>query len=313
MLASLDAGAWTTGLSPENARACWAAALEGLPADLPPVEGRPPRAVLLICSGNVFTAPLPWMVQLAGRGVRVIVKPATGQEDAVRAMVAAVPGTEAREWIGGDIEAEAAAIAEVDGVIAFGGKEALTAIRGRIPPGVVYLPFGPRYGVSVVQRVSEANVTDHALYDGHGCMSPAAVFARESDLPEIAGWMAAAEARWPRGPLDPREAAAIRAWITLTRAVGEKVVGTGWAVLRLPIGHFSPVALPRVLIVHPFTDFDEVRAAVAPWREQLGTVATDLGGAFLGAPRMCAPGRMQMPASGRTHDGVDVLGALWKK
>jgi hypothetical protein len=219
---------------------------------------------------------------------------------------------EVRAWKGGDVEAEAAALREVQGVVAFGGSEALAAIGRRVPPGVVYLPFGPRFGVGVVQRPGWETVVDHALYDGRGCMSPAAVFARESDLDALAGLMAEAQAEWPRGPLSPHEAAGVRARITLARAVGDKRVGEGWAVLRMPVGQFSPEALPRVLVVHPFADVEEVRAAVAPWRDRLGTVATDLPGLFLGAPRMCAPGRMQFPGAGRRHDGVDVLAALWR-
>jgi hypothetical protein len=313
-LGALDPAAWGTGLSEANARACWTAAVGDLdPVALSaPVAGRPPRAVLIVCSGNVFTAPLPWMLHLAARGVRTLVKPATGQEAAVAAMADAIGGVELRAWRGGNVDAEAAALAEVDGVIAFGGAPALAAIRARLPPGVVWLGFGPRFGVSVVHTLTAATATDHALYDGHGCMSPAAVFARSHDLAAAAAWMEEAEARWPRGAVDPVDAATIRARIMLARAVGRKVVGTGWAVLELPTAQFSPVALPRVLVIHPFADVEEVRAAVAPWRSQLGTVATDIGGLYLGAPRMCAPGRMQHPTCGRLHDGIDVLGSLWR-
>lgn len=142
-------------------------------------------------------------------------------------------------------------------------------------------------------------------------MSPAACFAREVDLEAVAGWMAAAQARFPRGVVEPVEAAGIRARLMLARAAGRKIVGEGWAVIELSPAHFTPISLPRVLVIHPFRDVEEVRAAVAPWRDRLGTVATDLPGLYLGAPRMCAPGRMQHPSCGRFHDGVDVLGALW--
>jgi hypothetical protein len=313
-LAALDPADWGTGLSPANARACWAAAISCIGPDAlaNPLPGTPPRRVLIIGSANVFTAPLEWMVMLAARGVPVRIKPATGQEAAARAMAACIPGVEVREWRGGDEAAEADAMRDVDGILAFGGRQALAAIARRVPAGVVWLPFGPKFGVSVVQSVGAPSVLDHALYDGHGCMSPAAVFARESDLDAIAGWMRDAQAQLPRGDVAAADAAAIRARIVLARAVGEKVVGDGWAVLRLPIAHFSPEALPRVMVVHPFTDVEEVRAAVAPWRNQLGTVATDLPGLYLGAPRMCAPGRMQFPLAGRAHDGVDVLGKLWR-
>lgn len=314
-LAALDPTGWGTGLSADNARACWSGAVADLdPAALTaPVAGTKPDAVLIVCSGNVFTAPLPWLLHLRARGVRVIAKPASGQEASVRAMAEVIGGVEVRAWRGGDAEAEGAAMAGVDGVMAFGGAEAMAEIGRRVPPGVVWLPFGPRFGVGVVDTLDARAVEDVALYDGHGCMSPAAYFARHADLDAAAAWMEAAEARLPRGEVDPADAAAIRARVMLARAVGEKRTGPGWAVLRLPAAHFSPVALPRMLVVHPFEDIEEVRAAVAPWRDRLGTVATDLPGAYLGAARMCAPGRMQHPACGRFHDGVDVLGALWRQ
>lgn len=312
-LRALDPAAWGTGLSPENARACWAGALDALdPAVLAaPVPGRAPRAVLIVGSGNVFTAPLPWMLHLVARGVRVLIKPATGHEIAVRAMAEGL--AEVREWRGGDVDAEAAALAEVDGAIGFGGAEAMDAIGARVPPGVVWLPFGPRFGVAVVERPPPALAVDHALYDGRGCMSPAAVFAQEPDLDTLAAAMADAEARWPRGALDPAEGAAIRARVAEAKVLGEARTGPGWAVLQLPLARFAPEALPRVLVVHPYTDVDEVRAALAPWRSRLGTVATDTPGLSIGQLRTCAPGRMQLPPAGRIHDGVDVLGRLWSR
>lgn len=315
-LRALDPAAWDVGLSPENARACWAGALSTVEpaAVLAPIPGRAPGAVLIVGSANVFTAPLPWMLHLAARGVRTLVKPARGQEAAVRAMAACIPGVEVRAWKGGDVEAEAAALAEVDGALGFGGADAMAAIGARVPPGKVWLPFGPRFGIAVVARATPALVADHALYDGHGCMSPAAVFAREADLDALAAAMAEAEAALPRGPVDPAEGAAIRARVALARALGDARTGPGWAVLRLPAAHFSPEALPRVLVVHPFAEVGDVAAALGPWRERLGTVATDLGPdavAALRPLRVCAPGRMQLPPAGRLHDGVDVLARLW--
>lgn len=312
-LHALDPAGWDTGLSPENARASWAAALSCVDAAAlrRPVGGRPPRKVLLIASRGVFTAPLEWLLHLHARGVPVLLKPAQEQVAACRAMASVIPGVEVREWAGGDEAAEAAAVAEVDAVLVFGKASTVAEVRRRVPPGKVFLGFGPKFGVSVVDTIGDATVEDHTLYDGRGCMSPAAVFARHIDLDSIATRMAAAEAAAPRGPLSPAEAAAIRARTILARAVGERRSGPGWAVLRLPLAQFSPEALPRVLLVHSWTTLDDVRATLAPWQEQLGTVATDQAFSMPGV-RMCRPGAMQRPELARDHDGVDVLGALWR-
>jgi len=310
-LCRLDAAKWDTGLSPANARACWAGALSTLGAEgRPRVDrGRAPRAVGLIASANVFTAPLEWLVQLAARGVPTLLKPARGQTGMAEAWAGCIPGMSVRPWRGGELDPEAEFLAEVDGVIAFGRRETLDAIGARVPPGVVYIPFGPRYGVSVVDEIGADTVLDHALYDGRGCMSPAAVFARRVNLADIGNRMEAAETQLPRGRVEPADAAAIRARVALGKAVGRVEEGAHWAVIELPIRYFSPIALPRVLNVHPFADLEEVRAAVEPTGALLGTVA----GEGLDATRVCAPGRMQFPEVGRAHDGVDVLAALWRR
>jgi len=315
-LRALDPTAWGLPLSPENARRTWTDAVEAVAsADCTsPLPGVAPSRVLLIGSANVYTALLPWMAHLSGRGVPVRVKPARGQAAAIEAMAGCFPGVEVRAWTGGDEAAERAATADVDGVLAFGGATALAAIAERLPPGVAWLPFGPRFGVTVVDRIDARTVLDHALYDGRGCMSPAAVFARHVDLDALADLCADAERQWPRAPLDPADAVAIRTRVALARALGAARVGPAWAALRLPVDRFSPVALPRVVTVHPFETLDEVAGALAPHAHLLGTLASDLPeAASLGPARLrrCLPGALQTPAADGVHEGVPVLELLW--
>lgn len=302
-LRALDPTRWELPLSPAMARATWddaVAACAVAPVDAPP--GRAPRRVAIVASANVYTAPLGWMVQLRRLGVEVVVKPARGHLLAAQAMAAAV-GAEVRAWRGGDVAAEVAGLADVDGVLAFGAGATIEALAGRVR--VPFVGFGPRFGLHVLDHAEPAMVDDVALYDGRGCMSPAAAFVDEVDLDALAAWMAEVGRRWPRGALGAGEAAAIRTRVALARVVGEVREGADWAVLRLPADRFSPVALPRVLVVHPRDGL----GAVTPWLPELGTVA---GLPALPAPRHCAPGEMQRPPVSRWHEGVDVLGALWR-
>ncbi len=322
-LRALDPADWPTGLSSAGSRAAWLAALSCIGPDAlaRSIPGTPPRAVLIIASGNVFTAPVEWCVQLAHRGVRVLLKPATGQESIAHAIATAIPGVEVRTWEGGDLAAEGLAMREADGILGFGRAETLNAIGQRIPPGVRYLPFGPKFGISIVSAPGKATVMDHVLYDGRGCMSPAAVFARTSDIDLLATLLGELEGSLPRGPVTPEEAANLRARVTLARAVGERRSASNWCVLRLPPVQFWPIALPRLITVHPFNDVAEVAAAIGQYRVHLGTIATDLPGfdpvsvglvhPALPPPRLCYPGEMQRPPADRLHDGVDVLAALW--
>lgn len=325
-LLALDAADFDTGLSPSNARAAWneALALAAMADTTRSLPGRPPGAVAIIASANVFTAPLEWAYQLAARGVRVVLKAASAQGKAASAL-ALLPGVEVREWLGGhDVEAESRALGEVDAVVAFGAATTLDALRRRSP--VPVLGFGPRFGVAFAPELSPGDpariARDVARFDSRGCMSPAALFTRRADLHGLAAAMAEAEAAWPRGTVSPEEAVETRRLVLLARATGAVVEGPGWTVASLPAARFAPRGLPRVLVVHPVDDDAEAARALAPFRAELGTVGTPgehgivgaLGLGGLPPVRVCALGEMQRPPGGRPlHDGVDVMGWLWSR
>lgn len=302
-LARLDPTTWGTGLTPPMARRAWATTLERFTAPRTRADLRG-ATVLVVGSANVYTAPLPWLVHLAGAGARVLVKPASGQEAAVAAMVAAVVSAggsaELRTWKGGvDVDAERAALDAASAVIAFGGQAAIDAIRARSARPV--LGFGPRFGVATARTDdAPAVATDVALYDTRGCMSPAGVFLDgDVDLDRFATALDDAERRWPVGAVSAAEASATRTRVLLTRARGGQVrQGAGWTLLYSE--QFSPIALPRVLALHPRSTLDQL----APHAHLLGTVA---GAHALPALRRCAVGEMQTPTHDGVHEGVDVL------
>lgn len=310
-LAALDAAEFDTGLSPETARACWSTALACADlADLSrPLQGSPPGAVAIIASANVFTAPLEWAYQLAGRGVRVLLKAASSQR-ASAAAIGRIEGVEVDHWQGGDVVAEAAALAQVDAAIVFGAEATIDAIRARSAKPIIGL--GPMFGVTAWTGNPSALALDAALYDGRGCMSPAAVVGREIDIDALAEAMAHAESRWPRGRVSPEEASETRRLAFLARATGAWREGPGWAVARLPLSRLEPRGLPRVLCAYEGDD-DEIVAALAPWKMQVGTLAGPVPGDYPRA-RRCAPGEMQAPPGDRRyHDGIDVMEALWTR
>jgi hypothetical protein len=351
MLAELRAcepAAWATGLSIEGARAAWEAALAGLDPDDTSrrVDGRPPRRVGIVCSGNVYTAPLEWTVALVARGVDVVLKPASGHEVVVEAIAHAIEAGVAaaaraddgvrrggrvavRCWHGGDVDAERAALAGCDAVMGFGGAASMAAIgerMGVLTPAPIWLPFGPKAGVAVIERLdahaARALAWDHALHDGRGCMSPAAVLAVHVHLDAFGRAMAELAARCPPGrgggasALTPAEGAAIRSRTALARVCGG-VWGDG-TVLALPLAHLQLTALPRVAVVHAVPSVESALDTLAPLRASIGTLATDrpdlvatAWGQGLPAPRVCATGEMQRPPFARLHDGVDVLAELW--
>lgn len=312
-LSRLDAAQLGTGLSAENARAGWAAAVRcAREVEIERViHGEPPRCITIVASANVFTAPLEWAWALSARGVRVILKSARHLSVVGEALAEMIPGVEHREWRGGDVAAEQAAFAESDAAIVFGSAETIAEITGR--SRIPVLGFGPRFGIAQLAtlgaREAEGVALDHVLYDGRGCMSPAAVFVHGGvDLDAMASAMAHAQVVWPRGEVSPAEAVEMRALSMLARVEGRMSGGADWLVVELPACHFRPRGLPRAVVIHR-ADRAEVVRTLAPWGAQLGTVA---GLACPTALRECAVGEMQTPRGDRlTHDGVDVLAELW--
>ena len=328
-LARWDAASFAPELSPENARACWDMALRcaALANVSAPVAGKAPGRVLIIASANVFTAPLEWAWQLTSRGVGVILKPARAQEAVCRALAEEMPDVEVRAWKGGnDLAAETATLGEVHGVIAFGEDETLAALSGRIPDNLPFCAFGAKFAVAVVDALDATNADalamDAALYDGRGCMSPIAVFARTMDRSALADALERAETRWPRGTLSGSEGVRLRSGRLLGRSNEtcrfEPIENERYAAFALPAAALGSGGGPRQLVVHPWEEPTDVANALRPFGGALGTMGTthalaaELSPMLDGARRWCSVGKMQMPPGNRpTHDGVAVLSRLW--
>jgi len=68
----------------------------------------------------------------------------------------------------------------------------------------------------------------------------------------------------------------------------------------MPVEHFTPVALPRMTVIHPVRDL----SVLEPYRRWLSSCATDDPSAGTAFPRVCTPGQLQLPAFPRLHDGL---------
>ncbi len=331
-LTAVDAATLGTGLPPEHARAAWATAIScARTTDTRrSLAGTTPSRVLIVASANVFTAPIEWAWALSARGVSVVIKSATGLRAVGEAIALALPGVEAQSWVGGEVDAEATAMVGAEAVLVFGSTETIESIRSRAR--IPVFGFGPRFGVALVDRLDAETATglamDHALYDGRGCMSPAGVFVQEpAELLPLLRALELADAQWPPGEPEASDSIERRTLTMLATAVGRAHRIRGWLVVELPAAHFRPRGLPRVVTIHPASD---IQRAIAPWRDELGTIALtgasegDVGDdpalvdrldlAALPPARVCAVGEMQRPpGSRRLHDGLDVLARLWQR
>lgn len=314
-----DAADWDTGLSAAGARralreACELVLGSRLTHALLPAGARPPGALLIWCAANVFTAPLEWVALFTALGAKVTLKAPEGQAAPLRAMARAF-GDRVRVFEGPH-EAALALVSRHDAVLAFGSDAAMDALNRHIPPSMPRSLHGHRVSFAVVNHPDSAEglALDAALYDGQGCMSPAAVFCTgdaERLAERLAGAMESMERELPRGPLEPSLGPEWRRRAGLARVHGRLWSGPAWAVGLAPPALAVAAPLPRFLMVHPIRSLDDLDGLRALPLSTCGTDRHDVDAlAALGFWRICRPGRMQSPPPGRPHDGVDVLATL---
>jgi hypothetical protein len=237
----------------------------------------------------------------------------------------------ARGWTGGDDAAEDALLGAADVVVAFGGDEALYAIRARCATEARFVPFGHRASVGRLTRddvtalgddLAERIARDALLYDGEGCLSLHALFveAEAAAMPRVAAVLAAACERvaveFPGGVRSPGRTAAVAAYrsIAAFRAAGGSgsVVRAADATLVVdPPLDQPPPFLPRVI---PLISVDGDAAIARYVAEQslpvqaLGVVSGDARALELaerlGAVRVAPFGTLQTPPLAGHHGGA---------
>jgi hypothetical protein len=246
-------------------------------------------------------------------------------------------------WAGGDEAMEKAAFEHADAVVAYGGGDALAAIRARAPAGARFLGYGPKLSFGAVgrDRLTEELAPDAACsaaldastFDQQGCVSPHLFYVEEGGEVSPREWaallareMEAVERQLPRGTLAPGEASAIRQLRARAEfaAGGTELFasreGTAWTVVYEPSPKFEASCLNRVVRVKPVADLSRVPALVEAYGSVLQTVgvtaapgatqalAAELG--RLGASRVVPLGRMAWPPPYWHHDGQPPLGSL---
>ncbi len=298
-LAAVDPCPHVPWLSPQGARAAWAAALQPLPA-LSAFRGNNPGRVVIVAAGTVFTAPIEVVAATLALGGTAVWKTPAGQPGVAEAVAAADPqgriaATDRRN-----------AADDADTVVVMGSDETVAEIRKSYPNKPV-LGFGHKFSIAWMvgddwTRLAE----DVALHDGRGCLSPSVVFTPRSDgVERLSDVLAAAQRAWPVGQVTPAEGAAIRARSALARLLGEARKGAGGSVHRLPVSHIDPAALPRAPLLVQVDSPVAANRALAAWAPWLSSVATDDSTvrAWPGASRVCAPGQLQRPPIPRLWDG----------
>jgi hypothetical protein len=314
------------------------------------VSGFETTAVLL--AGSI---PMPTLLALlAPLALRSPVLAKAGSRDPVTAPLVARSIAEIDAELGRCIDAVdfrgaddacLRALLAADCIVSSGSDQTVSAVAAAVPAARRLVTYGHRLSLAVwaaeatrgdaLDRAAEALTLDVALWDQLGCLSPIAVYvvgggaaAPDRVAEALAAALASAEARWPRGALDPRAAGAVaheREGAELRRDAGQSVwVRAGaageWTVVREESAEPRPAPLHRFVRVHPVARRAELIAALTGLGPHLAAVAVEGFGddtpglaralADLGASRVCAFGQMQCPPLDWHHDGRGVFTPL---
>jgi acyl-CoA reductase LuxC len=339
-------------LSPAGLAAGLTAVLGGVrsgPASalLARARGRSPGRgpVLAVLAGNLPALAVQPLLPALALGRPTFLKSPSAEPLFAPAFLAALarreprlaPALAAATWPGGDAALEAPVLRGVGTVLAYGGQEALDDLaRRRGSRGPAIVRYGPKTSLALVGSAADPAAVAHglardvALFDQRGCLSIAAVYTA-GDAVALAERLAVAlgdlALRWPPGPAEPGELAAvqqIRLEAEMRGARIFKVAGgplPAGTVIVDPEPAFHPTPGLRTVRVHPLADGRRLPAILAPWAGRLQGVAiagwsdeeaaaVALGLAGLGVSRIAPPGELQSPDAAWHNGGVDPILAL---
>ena len=237
-----------------------------------------------------------------------------------------------RTWTGGDDPLEAQALGDADVVVAFGGNDALRAVRAQCAADATFVPFGHRASTGYLSardvsapahHLADAIARDALLYDGDGCLSLHALFVQRSDdgaherfVATLADACAACAIEFPPGPRDAARRAGANAYAA---AAAFRAANGAGSVLRAPDAAWTIVVAPPLDELPPFgggvipvifvagiVEMAAIVAAHAIPLQAIGIADEREAGAIaelLGAVRIAQLGEMQAPPLAGHHGG----------
>lgn len=242
-------------------------------------------------------------------------------------------------WKGGDEARELALLNQADVVLAYGGNEALAAIRARTPITTRCLTYGHKVSFGMVSRaaldtskawsIAHQAAHDVIRYDQQGCYSPQAFFVERGgkfsprDFSKyVANELACFEQKFPHRTLSMEETGSVAAWrhaeeMESSSRSGRDIMGDvrgAWSAVYVEDAEdLAPSGLNRTIKIVAIDDLADAVPRIAPFKSFLQTVgiaatpeelfrlATSLG--EVGVTRICALGHMTAPEAGWHHDG----------
>lgn len=265
----------------------------------------PIGAILHVLSGNVFLVALGSIIEGLLTGNVTILKLSSSETVFTPLFIQSILECDIEGVVSNSIAAvtysssQSDVIAEfknrVDGIVVWGGEEAIRAYRDALPARTKLIIFGPKLSLSVVtgkglklwggELVAERLAKEISIWDQNACTAPQVCYVESKEnalkLTELLAASLDKESKvLPPGELDMDRGIEIRKLRTIfdiAEAKGEALLrgskyDLSWTVVMDKDQSLTPSPLHRTIRVVPFTNIDEVLSNMEPLRGYVQTV-----------------------------------------
>ncbi len=183
----------------------------------------------------------------------------------------------------------------VDGILVWGGEEAVKAYRNGLPARTRIILYGPRFSFAIVtaaglveqgiETVADKLSLELAIWDQNACTAPQVCFVESMEkalllAPVLADKLRGRAKELPAGSLDPNSAVEIQKWRSVAEVAHARGEGAcysslsnvDWTVIVKKETHLEPSPLHRTIKLVPFDQWEEVTSQLKEMRGYLQTV-----------------------------------------
>lgn len=235
-------------------------------------------------------------------------------------------------WAGGDEKVEDKMFGMSDVVCVWGGKDAVTKIKPKVPYGAEYIEFGPKRSLSIIDLSIEQDIDKTAcrmacemsMYNQEACFCPLELYVKggikQEFLDSLQKWLTINAKRWPKGFVKSDINAQLLSTKLSEQFKGNKVIAgesNEWTLIlaSLPKENIEH-PLSRCLFIYEIDSMEEIVPYISRNIQSIGVfpwdISKDYGHLLLsaGADRMCELGTHAVFRTGFPHDSVYPLASM---
>lgn len=235
-------------------------------------------------------------------------------------------------WTGGDEKIENEIFSMSDVVCVWGGNEAVSRIKPKVPYGAEYIEFGPKRSLSIIDLSKEQDIDKTAcrmacemsMYNQEACFCPLELYVKgglkKDFLNSLVKWLTINSKRWPKGWVKDD----INAHILITKLSeqfkGNRVIAgdnNEWTIVisKLPKENIEH-PLSRTLFIYEIDEIEDVIPYISRNNQSIGVFPWNISQKYghdllsAGADRMCELGTHAIFRTGFPHDSIYPLARM---